>query len=258
MSVQDHQVITLMLLSILCFVLVMTFLLVFLVMQWRHRKTLSTLNDEPAAETAPPQRPHFSPPHFPLKRPECWLAIKNRDVQAVQSALALHNPQPCSWADGLSGDGERQVFVSPPIAGWILVIGSALPDPAEDVDACFRFLLDLSQKVGQVQYFSANSMFNHHAWAQVHSGRVIRAYAWAGQTLWNQGLPTEAELDLNMRCLGYGEAAESFRLDARETGASNADKVHLLAARWSLNPDEIDERFIGRAWGVAGEASQLF
>jgi hypothetical protein len=43
-----------------------------------------------------------------------------------------------------------------------------------------------------------------------------------------------------------------------EPGSSNSDKVHLLAARWSLDPDDIDERFIEQEWGIVGEPSRLF
>src|SRR6185437_10102915 len=99
-----------------------------------------------------------------LKRPECWLAVKSRNLAAVQAALGLHNSKPCSWVEGLLGSGDQMLFISPPISGWILVIGSALPNPSDDVDCCFRFLMDLSHKVGQVQYFSASTVLNHHAW----------------------------------------------------------------------------------------------
>ncbi len=124
----------------------------------------------------------------------------------MQSALALHNPKPCLWSEGLSGDGEQKLFVSPPVSGWILVIGPALPDPSDDVDVCFRFLLELSRKVGQVQFFNANSMLNEHAWVRADAGRIVRGYAWAGKTLWNQGAATQAERDLGMKCYDYTEA----------------------------------------------------
>src|SRR5690242_14444365 len=72
-----------------------------------------------------------------LPRPNCWIAVRSRSLPAVQSALGLHNPKPCSWMDGLAG--EQKLFIAPPVKGWILVMGSGLPEPSEDVDACFRF-----------------------------------------------------------------------------------------------------------------------
>ena len=75
-----------------------------------------------------------------FRSPGSWLAIKSRSPLSVQSALGLHNPKPCSWIQGLAG--EEKLFIAPPVKGWILVIGSGLPDPSDDVDVCFRFLLD--------------------------------------------------------------------------------------------------------------------
>src|SRR5438093_5524731 len=103
-----------------------------------------------------------------LRRPACWLAIKSRNLLTVQSALGLHNPKPCSWMDGLAG--EDKLFISPPVNGWILVIGSGLPDPSDDVDACFRFVLGLSRRLGQVQFFIASRVLQLHAWVRVVHG----------------------------------------------------------------------------------------
>ena len=84
---------------------------------------------------------------------------------------------PCSWEEGLIEARERKLFISPPVGGWILVVGSSLPDPTEDVDECYRFLTSLSRKLGHVQFFSTNRFDNHHAWALIDQGRVFRLIA---------------------------------------------------------------------------------
>jgi len=184
-------------------------------------------------------------------RPSSWLAIRSRSLQAVESALGLHNPKPCTWSESLAGD--QKLFIAPPWNGWILVIGSGLPDPADDVDLCFRFLLDLSHKLGQVQFFNANLALGHHAWAQLNSGRVIRAYAWAGQTLWNQGIKTPSELQLGMKCFAYCERPSILPAGFSEIIVANTEKVPLLAAHWSLDPAGIDEQLLEQASGIAGD-----
>jgi hypothetical protein len=255
MDAWDHKVIASLLLSVLSFVLVMGIILVFLVLHWRYRRILSDLSESKAG----PEKPEPASVNYRhLQRPNCWLAIKNRNLLSVQSALGLHNPRRCSWMEGLSRDGDRKVFVSPPVSGWILVIGSALPDPSDDVDLCFRFLMDLSRKLGHVQYFASHAVLDHHTWAQTENGRVLRAYAWAGRTLWNQGEPTPAESDLAMKCYDYEETAESPPFGFAEFISSNSDKLHLLAARWSIDPGEIDKRFIEQDWGIVGDPSRLF
>lgn len=193
----------------------------------------------------------------PLKRPTSWLAIRQRDSKAVQSALTLHNLKPCPCREGLTVGNEQKLFVSPPIQGWILVVGPALPDPGEDVDVFFRFLLELSRKLGHVQYFKSDLVLNHHAWAKMDSGRVIRGYAWAGQTLWNQGERTPEEAILRLKDYAYAEGAEPASFWGSSPIAANAEKVHSLAAKWSIDPESIDDRFTENAIGVVGEPVRL-
>src|SRR5947209_10984927 len=74
-------------------------------------------------------------------RPNAWLAIKSRNLLAVQSVLGLHNVKSCSWFEGIASD--ESLFVAPPVNGWILVMGAGLPDPSDDVDASFRFVREV-------------------------------------------------------------------------------------------------------------------
>jgi hypothetical protein len=254
----EQERIIMWLLSVLAFVILMAGLMVFMVIHWRNRKS-----EFDPAEPHPPDHPlpalPSAPAHqFAAKRATSWLCIKSASVRGVQSALSLHNPKPCSWAEGLSSDHDQSLFISPPIAGWILVIGPALPDPSDDVDVCYRFLADLSRKLGQVQFFHINSVLNHHAWVRTDSGHVVRAYAWAGKTLWNQGPLTPAERALQMRCHDYCETAEPALFSSMEAAPTNADKVHLLASRWSLDPADVGWRGAGNERGIIGDASRFF
>jgi hypothetical protein len=190
-----------------------------------------------------------------FQRPTCWLAVRSNNVLAVQSALGLHNPKPCSLLDGLAC--EEKLFIAPPIKGWILVFGSSLPDPGEDVDACFRFVQAASRKLGTVQLFSANRVLHHHAWIKAEGGRFVRAYAWAGQTLWSQGPITAAEKDLDLRCLDYFDTPDKTFSDQPDTLAVTTEKVPQLAARWSLDPACIEASALEHE-GVAGEISRRY
>jgi len=194
--------------------------------------------------------------HIFLCRPGCWLAIKSRSLRAVQAALGLHNAKPCSFIEGMSG-GEK-LFIAPPVNGWILVLGAGLPEPSEDVDACFRFVVNLSRKLGEVQFFSASRVVQEHAWVRAYRGRVVRAYAWAGKTLWKQGRRTTAEKELDLKCFDYTETAERNSFAEPDVIATNVDKVPLLAARWSLDPACIDERLLEQERGIAGEPSRSY
>lgn len=194
--------------------------------------------------------PGFSAALF--EAPSRWLAVRGQNLHAIQSALAVHNPRACSWSDALATPFEPRLFISPPVRGWILVMGCDLPDPADDIDECFKFLTGLSRKLGEVQFFSRNRAVGHHGWARVENGQIVRAYAWAGETSWNQGTPSEAERDLKLFCVPYTESSETLGLTEREQLALNTERVVRLAAAWSIDPTSVEGAAL-ESKGVAGD-----
>ena len=177
------------------------------------------------------------------------MAIRAATPGTVQRALGLNRSAPCSWSEGMTG--EHEFFISSRVNGWVIVTGVGLPNPDDDVDACFLFLIALSRKLGHVQFFHADNFSHHHAWARMDDGYVTRAYAWAGGTVWNQGAKSAAEMELKMKCFAYGEDVLS-----EKTVEANCDKVPLLATRWSLDPARI--RTLKKTDGIAGESSRVF
>ena len=188
--------------------------------------------------------------------PPRWLAVRCGNPLVVQAALGLNRPIPCSWEEGLTAAHEQKLFISPSVNGWVLVFGSALPDPADDVDKCFKFVLEVTRKLGQVQLFSYNRVVSYHSWVQADQGRILRAYAWAGKTVWNQGTPTRAESELGLTCYDYSEPAPRQTFAQSDPVALNTDRVPLLAARWSLDPAAIDSRALRQSHGITGRLSR--
>lgn len=184
-------------------------------------------------------------------RPRTWIAIRAATAATVQRALSLNRSMPCSWSEGMTG--EHDFFISQRINGWVIVTGAGLPNPSDDVDACFLFLIALSRKLGHVQFFHAENFSHHHAWARLDDGYVTRAYAWAGETVWQQGEKTALETELKLKCFSYGEDVFS-----EKTLQANCDKVSQLAARWSLDPARVNARTPKIANGIAGESSPAF
>jgi len=191
-----------------------------------------------------------------IEHPCRWIAIRTRNLTAVQTALGLNNPTPCSWTEGITRIHDHRLFVSPPVNGWTLVVGPRLPDPSEDVEACFRFLLRLSRDLGEVQFFSLNRVVGHHAWARFERGRAIRGYAWAGETLWNQGRTTWAERKLSLKCFDYFELPAQQHFAELEQIRANTERVMLLAALWSVDPTSVDDSTLADALGIAGDLSR--
>ena len=147
---------------------------------------------------------------------------------------------------------EPRLFISPPVRGWVLVMGCDLPDPSDDIDDCFLFLSRLSAQLGEVQFFSRSRAISHHGWARLEKGKVVRAYVWAGETLWNQGAATPIERELKLRCLTYTESSEVLGFAEREVLALNTEKVIRLAADWSIDPTAIEASSL-ESKGIAGD-----
>ncbi|HYT62119.1 MAG TPA: hypothetical protein VEL06_18210 [Haliangiales bacterium] len=251
---QGHAAIVLLLLLLLGTVLLLGALLIVVIRRYLRGHRMGRLM---AASRHSPGgfRSERSFPSSLFQCPSRWVAVKSVRPQAVQAALGLHNPTPCSWTDGMARVSDQKLFISPPVNGWILVVGSLLPEPGEDVDACFRFLQRLSRELGEVQFFSVNRAVGHHAWARFERGRAVRGYAWAGETLWNQGHKTWAERKLGLKCYDYCEGSGRNHFAQLERGRANSERISLLASIWSLDPSSIDDSALTDAFGIAGDLS---
>ena len=185
-------------------------------------------------------RQRWSPSIF--SRPRTWLAVRSRNPEDVARSMGLGELHPCACAEAMAdadadadADAER-LFVSPSVNGWVVVTGRQLPGPGEDIDACYRFLANMSERLGHVQYFHGNPALGHHAWAKLIDRQVTRAYAWTGETTWSQGKPTLAEEKTGMRCFDYLEDGEDGSYQQWETVGANVDRLPVLASIWSVDP----------------------
>jgi hypothetical protein len=64
---------------------------------------------------------------------------------------------------------------------------------------------------------------------------------------------TRAELDLGLKCFGYGEGEERIDYGRPDPAALNTERLPLLASRWSLDPTSIDARMLREHQGIAGQ-----
>ena len=170
----------------------------------------------------------------PFPTPSRWLTVKSMNTDYLRDILGVGD-SPTSWSDALSRCREKRLFVSPPVDGWSLIVGSGIPDPVVDIDATFRFLVNLSKATGEVQFYHLDRTLNFHGWALLREGRVVRAYEWASETLWNEGRTTLDERLLGMKCRGYADNAEPIRYGEISPELQNTERVPLLARRWSLD-----------------------
>ncbi len=182
-----------------------------------------------------------------------WIAIQSRGAEALTSHQGLKKSifRKIPYLTG------APFQVSMPWQGWILLSSPALPDFTDDVDAVYHLTVTLAEVFQEVQFFSYNRLFNHHGWVWARQGKILRAYAWAGETLWNQGSITAEEQRLQMSIVDYGEnppltfttpildfeqIQESESIAGTPMNAqTNAEKILSLARMWSVDPRMVEE-----------------
>ncbi len=201
---------------------------------WERLQQVEANIAEEEVETAAQENIDRSNLPIPFGSKICWLAIKNNSLKKVAQALNVQDVETITWEKGFpeAYKNEGQLFVTPPINGWILVIGRSLLDKIGiyDVEDDFNWLLDLSEDLGIVQYFCTQSTVNYHAWAWCEKGKLVRAYAYsgkAGECLWDLGDPGQEE---EVLMLGKRALSESGRFVPDESF------VLALAAAWSVDP----------------------
>jgi hypothetical protein len=119
-----------------------------------------------------------------------WFALKASNPAAVVEALELREATPANWESGLAAayDSQRDdawVFVSPPVGGWVLVVGCLLPYPTtqshDDAGAKFDALFSrLMKRSDDVQFYGSHRVVDFVAWARALNGKPVRIFAWAG------------------------------------------------------------------------------
>ena len=219
-----------------------------------------------------------------------WFAVKASDAAAVIGALELKDAVPANWTSGLaaanpetfSSDGDRWLFVSPPLNGWVLAVGSWLPYPTweehHDIGAKFNTMFALLvTQFDEVQFFGSHRVSEYCAWARAVNGEPVRIFAYGGEVLMNLGdqTPEEAKLGLpNLSGLSLSDAEDRIfsaaeEMDAEqeklvESGLSQdeayerahngrhafptEDDVVQLAALWSIDPTHLSEE--GHPFGL--------
>lgn len=190
-----------------------------------------------------------------------WLAIRTADTVRVLEALDLTEPVRASWKGGIAATydeatSDSHVFVAPPVAGWTMVIGLVVPQPAGPAyyDRAGQLLASLAQEFPDVQYFFNYPPLDLYGWARWKDGRLLRAFAMGGEgILWNTGRLTDGETHAGLRL--PPDSGNSRRTAWQETHTYPSEELVIrLAAEWSLDPSTINKREAAAGLGYLGRA----
>jgi hypothetical protein len=204
-----------------------------------------------------PQLPQPDTPQ-PFGYKSVWLTLAATDAATVAQTFDLRDLQPCTWMEGVRPDPYGRVFVSPPVHGWIFVVGQpfALPDEHHLGDRLTPILIRLSHQFGVAHYFMTHRVVECHVWARAEAGTLIRGYAYLGErgeTLWNEGAPTtEAELGLRFFDETSSEAAAPAYWERSDLRFPDEASVMQMARKWCIAPIDLTPNDSSPALGIRG------
>lgn len=227
-----------------------------------------------------------------------WFAVQSEDAALVARVLGLEAVQVANWKSGVKAAFTSdpyaespliRVFVTPPLDGWVLVVGASLPYPVQSegsnaglAQIARRFdalMLRLASHFDEVQHFASHRVSSFVSWTR-RTERTYRSFTYGdGWVYINRGAQTTAERELGLSDLtgmdlGASTEALSNRLaeeqaqtdalqasgmspkEATQRVGRNAmpNETHVtdLAGRWSIDPTGIADRFQEKSTGLLG------
>lgn len=187
-----------------------------------------------------------------------WFAIRADEAGAVLDALGLAPTASANWVSGMaasylslgSGDGAGWVFASPPVDGWIFLVGRSLPYPVDirgrhdGIGQAFDAVLArLKSRFDEVLFFGSHRVAGFVAWARARRGEPDRVFAYGdGEVYANRGAQSPEEARLGFPSLdGLRPEQAVERIFALDDAIPDEDDVVALAGLWSVDPTRLDQ-----------------
>lgn len=192
-----------------------------------------------------------------------WLAIRSSAPNEVTARLGIRDVRQAPWRDGIEAAYERSddriVYVTPPIDGWVLVVGtslfSAVGEMREDGARFPDYVAALSGSLATVvQYFATHRVSEAHAWILAERGKLVRAYGVGDNEVeFDKGEHTAAENELGINFDLHAEGPRFSKENPqpfREWMSHQVDEkmVMRVASRWSIDPQTLEQRRLPQGW----------
>jgi len=246
------------------------------------RKLKLLLAGAVASGAAPARPPLDTTPDLPsaFGYKILWFAIRANDTAAVVSALAWPTVGPANWQSGLAAamqmptdpKAPRHAFVAPPLHGWVLVVGAALPYPdagsegdPSGIGARFRAMQRrLAERFADVQFFGSHRVVGFVTWSRLKPPAPERTFSFGdGTTMHNLGAQSAEEARLGFadvsglsheaatqRLFELSEARDEAIQKQRQAGGAEAARRERELRRQPV-PDEEDVLELAALWSFS-------
>lgn len=111
-----------------------------------------------------------------------WLIVQGLTTQEVAQSLAESDARfaktkflPCNWASGMGRIRatflNREVFISPPIQGWVFVVNW---QPSDEKKPDLKAVLEALSTKGRAGFFASHRVASYASWALAENGKLFR------------------------------------------------------------------------------------
>ncbi len=207
---------------------------------WRKFSGRSGL---PAIETSPD-----APIAFGYKI--SWLVVQGLTTEEVAKILAESDARyaktnfvPCNWASGMGRIHatflNREVFISPPLQGWVFVVNW---QPRDDSEPDVKEVLEALSTRGRAGFFASHRVASYASWALAENGNLFRHVSEAdGETFRDLGPISEFERPdiITSIELADAEIPEGDEDDYYDRLPDESDVIEV-AGKFSLDPTQLE------------------
>jgi hypothetical protein len=182
-----------------------------------------------------------------------WAAVKTQNTDSLLEILKLERLRQANWVEGTLQAYYGEVFILPPIEGWILISGWGLPKPSgkEGIEKSKSLLDKLSKQFGEAQLYGNHGLSSSAFWMKSVDGKTVRLYCIADGENFIEGEPTDVEKKWSLIDTNSEEAVKEEYWDRMVY--PDVEHVLEVAKNWSINPMELEEKANIGAFGHLGQ-----
>jgi hypothetical protein len=173
-----------------------------------------------------------------------WIAVRSADPQAIARALPIRSQTAANWHDGIEAAYKcGSVFITPPINGWICIVGDWVAGTGEQpsLGSISKLVADLSSRFGEAHGYATHRVIEYHHWIMAKDGHVLRCFAYIGESgelLCQNGAVTAAEKELR------------FGTEPPDQWIPDEHDVMTVAAGWSFDPSTLSSASAPPGMGI--------
>jgi hypothetical protein len=176
-----------------------------------------------------------------------WVTVKAQSSEEVANFLGLRNQRNANWKNGIDKAYGNEIFISPPIDGFIFIVGTSLPTADSDLNIKkAKALIDkLSLRYQTADFFVTHRVVDLHGWMKSQKGETVRAYVYLGESGDNlivEGKELEIEKQLNLVNTFSSEAKLDNYFSKPGLTFPDEGLVMKIAEKWSVNPSTLGQR----------------